>query len=144
MPRLPLGLLLLLPLCHGDAPAYATLDAVDWQQPWHLAGTEEPPPVAPHIPSNLTTTNVFWPGEKAADGTVYGCVYLPTMVLANETRLIVHGRCYTDAQAKMSTECGGYHVSAAGRSLLAESDRAADLGTVDLGPITLCQKHSDE
>eukprot|EP01051_Picozoa_sp_SAG22_P010511 SAG22_NODE_950_length_6352_cov_23.892212_6_plen_558_part_00 len=110
----------------------------------HEQEPQLPPPPAPHISSNLTTTNVFWPGEMAADGTVFGCVYLPTMVLANETRLIVHGRCYTDAQANMSTECGGYHVSAAGRSLRAKIDSAEDLAPIELGPINLCQKHSDE
>ena len=72
----------------------------------------------------------------AADGTVFGCVYLPTLVLANHTRLIVHGRCYTDAQANMSSECGGFHVSA---GLPVRAGVPADLGDINL-----CQKHSDE
>jgi hypothetical protein len=62
---------------------------------------------------------------------------LPTLVLANATRLIAHGRCYTEKQAAMSTECGGFHVSS---KRLAADDGARP----DLGPVNLCQKHSDD
>ena len=100
------------------------------------APSSEPP--TPRIAANLATTNVFWPMEVAADGTVFACTYLPTLVLANRTRLIAHGRCYTEAQAKA---CGGYHVDVAARGALRRDVR----GTAPpLGPINLCQKHSDD
>jgi hypothetical protein len=94
------------------------------------------PPLVPQY-ANLTTTSIFWPNETAADGTVFACTYLPTMVLANGTRLIVHGRCYTQRQAAMSRVCGGFHVSAAASFSLAAAR------STPLGPINLCQKHSD-
>jgi hypothetical protein len=81
--------------------------------------------------------------ERAADdGPLSDCVChmlsdLPTLVLANATRLIAHGRCYTEKQAAMSTECGGFHVSS---KRLAADDGARP----DLGPVNLCQKHSDD
>lgn len=90
---------------------------------------------------NLMTTSIFWPNETAADGTVFACTYLPTLVLANDTRLIAHGRCYTARQAAMSSECGGFHVSATARGSAAAADAASP---VALGPVNLCQKHSDD
>ena len=116
----PLALLLLLPLLLEAAPSSAEL-----------------PPTPPHY-ANLTTTSIFWPNETAADGSVFACTYLPTLVLANNTRLIAHGRCYTARQAAMSTECGGFHVSG-----WLDADAAA-AAAPDLGPVNLCQKHSDD
>ena len=64
---------------------------------------------------NLMTTSIFWPNETAADGTVFACTYLPTLVLANDTRLIAHGRCYTARQA-----AGGRAAHAVSVTQLAE------------------------
>ena len=131
----PLALLLLLLL--EAAPSSAAL-----------------PPTPPQY-ANLTTTSIFWPNETAADGSVFACTYLPTLVLANDTRLIAHGRCYTARQAAMSTECGGFHVDVSGRldagldavspvSGRLDADADADAAAPDLGPVNLCQKHSDD
>eukprot|EP01043_Picozoa_sp_COSAG02_P047844 COSAG02_NODE_4630_length_5147_cov_1.750594_3_plen_131_part_00 len=89
---------------------------------------------------NLMTTSIFWPNETAADGTVFACTYLPTLVLANDTRLIAHGRCYTARQAAMSSVCGGFHLVATRGGAAA----VAAASPVALGPVNLCQKHSDD
>eukprot|EP01045_Picozoa_sp_COSAG04_P047692 COSAG04_NODE_17932_length_455_cov_1.570225_1_plen_138_part_01 len=132
MPRLlAAAALALLPyavVSDGGAPAT-----------WVPAPAPSSEPPTPRIAANLTTTNVFWPMEAAADGTVFACTYLPTLVLANRTRLIAHGRCYTEAQARA---CGGYHVDVlAARGALRRDVRAT---APPLGPINLCQKHSDD
>ncbi len=96
-------------------------------------------PIPPQY-GNFTTTSIFWPNETAADGTVFACTYLPTLVLANNTRLIAHGRCYTARQAAMSSECSGFHVSAT----RGDAAIAAAASSAALGPVNLCQKHSDD
>jgi len=89
------------------------------------------PPPPPHIPANFMTTNVFWPGESDANGTVYACTLLPTLVLANNTRLIAHGSCGVRPQS-----CNGFHLN------------TPSMFTPSPGnPIfegNICQKHSDD
>ena len=52
-----------------------------------------PKPPQPQIAAGYETHNVFWPYDSDDNGTVYACTYLPTLVLANGTRLIAHGSC---------------------------------------------------
>eukprot|EP01051_Picozoa_sp_SAG22_P002215 SAG22_NODE_98_length_20720_cov_17.226662_2_plen_1113_part_00 len=70
------------------------------------AAAAAPPPPEPKIASGLRTTNLFWPGDSDADGTVFACTYIPTLVLANETTLIAHGACSTRPEC-----CNGLHAS---------------------------------
>ena len=95
------------------------------------------------IAAGFFTSNIFWPYEKAEDGAVFACIYLPTLVMANHTRLIAHGSCATQARY-----CDGFHVSAASRSR-AYAGRGKELVGVGEGdnPIIegkVCQKHSDD
>jgi hypothetical protein len=64
-----------------------------------------PAPPQPHIAAGFASSNIFWPGDVDANGTVYQCVYLPTLVLANHTRLIAHGSCGTQPHS-----CNGLHI----------------------------------
>jgi len=90
-----------------------------------------PAPPQPHISAGFFTSNIFWPNEVDATGTVYPCTYIPALVLANHTRLIAHGSC-----AVKPTDCNGLHLASRSRS-----------PAVRTNPITedmLCQKHSDD
>ena len=115
----------------------------------HTVVSSPPPPVGPHsapaqphIAAGFASSNVFWPGDTDADGTVYQCAYIPTLVLANHTRLIAHGSCGTEANS-----CNGLHIQRAtfAESRLDSDDRGLPRGTPG-NPIQegkICQKHSD-
>jgi hypothetical protein len=87
-----------------------------------------PEPPRPRIAAGFDTYNVFWPHDQAEDGTVFFCTYLPTIVLANHSRLIAHGSC-----ARIGEDCNGLHVAS-------RAGLGANPGTERL----LCQKHSDD
>ena len=86
----------------------------------------EPP--RPHISAGFDTYNVFWPYDTDAHGNVYPCTYLPTIVLANHTRLIAHGSC-----ARKAEHCNGLHAK-----------HGHHLSTNPNYEHLLCQKHSDD
>ena len=67
----------------------------------------KPEPPQPVISAGFFTANIFWPFEEAEDGMVFACIYLPTLVTANHTRLIAHGSCATEVRY-----CDGLHVDA--------------------------------
>jgi hypothetical protein len=102
-----------------------------------------PAPARPHIGAGYASSNIFWPGDTDANGTVYQCAYIPTLVLANHTRLIAHGSCGTEANS-----CNGLHVQQSARTGTLESpdERGLPHGTPG-NPIQegkICQKHSDD
>jgi hypothetical protein len=96
-----------------------------------------PEPPQPHITAGYETSNVFWPYDSDTNGTVYACTYLPTLVLANRTRLIAHGSCGVKDES-----CGGFHHGpphgAFGRS------QRPPLGGNPITEGMICQKHSDD
>ena len=105
--------------------------------PAHPVGPHSAP-ARPHIAAGFASSNIFWPGDTDANGTVYQCTYIPTLVLANHTRLIAHGSCGTEANS-----CNGLHLSASARL---ESGRGLPRGSPG-NPIQegkICQKHSDD
>jgi hypothetical protein len=129
--------------------------AVAQQQQLHAAGSAarpppphvgpRPEPAQPHIAAGYPTSNIFWPGDTDANGTVYQCAYIPTLVLANHTRLIAHGNCGTEANS-----CNGLHIqqsrAAAAAATLEAGARGLPPGTPG-NPIQegkICQKHSDD
>ena len=103
-------------------------------------------PARPHIAAGYASSNIFWPGDTDANGTVYQCAYIPTLVLANHTRLIAHGSCGTEANS-----CNGLHVqqfraARAAATLESPDERGLPRGTPG-NPIQegkICQKHSDD
>lgn len=100
----------------------------------------KPEPAQPVIAAGFFTSNIFWPFEKAADGTVIACSYLPTLVTANHTRLIAHASCATNRRY-----CDGFHVDAS-RSHTGHGQVGDGVGDGD-NPIIegkICQKHSDD
>jgi len=129
--------------------------AVAQQQQLHAAGSAarpppphvgpRPEPAQPHIAAGYPTSNIFWPGDTDANGTVYQCAYIPTLVLANHTRLIAHGNCGTEANS-----CNGLHIQ---QSRAASASATLEAGAHGLPPGTpgnpiqegkICQKHSDD
>ena len=98
-----------------------------------------PEPPAPKIAAGFRSSNIFWPGEQDAEGTVFACTYIPTLVFANHSRLIAHGSCSTEP-----ADCNGFHVDSKARV----GALVAPLGAREGGnPIIrgmVCQKHSDD
>jgi hypothetical protein len=96
-----------------------------------------PEPPAPKIVAGFRSSNIFWPGEQDAQGTVIACTYIPTLVFANHSRLIAHGSCTTEPG-----DCNGFHVDEArgGRAVAA---RAREGGNPVVRGM-VCQKHSDD
>ena len=110
----------------------------------------KPEPAQPVIPAGFFSSNIFWPFEQAEDGTVFACTYLPTLVMANHTRLIAHGSCATDPKY-----CDGFHFQLDSSSRSPKSFRRGQKEPVGFGldvgegdnPIyegKVCQKHSDD
>ena len=99
-----------------------------------------PEPPAPKIAAGFRSSNIFWPGEQDAEGTVFACTYIPTLVFANHSRLIAHGSCSTEP-----ADCNGFHVA---DSKARVGALVAPLGAREGGnPIIrgmVCQKHSDD
>ena len=99
-----------------------------------------PEPPAPKIAAGFRSSNIFWPGEQDAEGTVFACTYIPTLVFANHSRLIAHGSCSTEP-----ADCNGFHVSV---DSSARVGALTPLGAREGGnPIVrgmVCQKHSDD
>ena len=93
----------------------------------------KPEPPKPQIAAGFDTYNVFWPYEADAEGTVYACSYLPTVVLANHTRLIAHGNCATTVE-----NCNGLHLASRGVG------GTSGLRTNPNVEGKICQKHSDD
>jgi hypothetical protein len=100
-----------------------------------VAAAPAPPP--PHIAAGFATSNVFWPNEVSADGIVFACTYLPTLVRAGDHRLIAHGSCATDAKL-----CNGFHAPRPAAPVAPWAPPA--LGTNPISEGLLCQKHSDD
>ena len=96
-----------------------------------------PEPPTPRIAAGYATSNLFWPFEADSNGTVFACTYLPTLVLANRTRLVAHGNC-----ALKAANCNGLHSPSPARPT-----GSAVPGAVGTNPNTeglICQKHSDD
>ena len=87
-------------------------------------------PPRPYIQAGFDTFNIFWPFDSDANGTVYPCTYIPTLVLANHSRLIAHGSC-----ALKKSDCNGLHLMSRSRGHLGGNPNSENL---------LCQKHSDD
>lgn len=112
------------------------------------AALSAPPPAGPEPPqyANLSTSSIFWPGDVDDEGVVYPCTYIPTLCLANGTRLVAHGMCATNPRIcnhvhlsrLRSTSSGG---GAAGIVAAAQGAAAAGAGAQWAG---FCQKHSDD
>jgi hypothetical protein len=102
----------------------------------------KPEPAQPVIAAGFFTSNIFWPFERAEDGMVFACSYLPTLVTANHTRLIAHASCATNRRY-----CDGFHVDAS-RSHAGHVGVGVGVGVGDGdNPIIegkICQKHSDD
>ena len=105
-----------------------------------------PAPARPHIAAGFPTSNIFWPGDTDANGTVYQCAYIPTLVLANHSRLIAHGSCGTEANS-----CNGLHIQQTRAAAAAATLAGGRVGGLPRGtpgnPIQegkICQKHSDD
>ena len=111
----------------------------------------KPEPPQPSIAAGFETSNIFWPFEQAEDGMIFACTYLPTLVMANHTRLIAHGSCATEARY-----CDGFHFQMSdalsppyagrGGKVLAGGGGGGGRGVGD-NPIyegKICQKHSDD
>ena len=92
----------------------------------------KPEPPQPHIAAGFETFNIFWPYEEATNGVVYACTYIPTLVLANHTRLVAMGNCALDPK-----NCNGLHASA-------PSPAPGLLGGNPVVENRLCAKHSDD
>ena len=93
----------------------------------------EPP--KPQIDAGYTTSNLLWPFEADASGTVFACTYLPTLVMANHSRLVAHGNC-----ARKAVNCNGIHSAGSGYQM------HSPMGLVRTNPNVeglICQKHSD-
>jgi len=98
-----------------------------------LSAAPKPAPPQPHIPAGFDTFNVFWPYDADENGTIYPCTYIPTLVLANHSRLIAHGSC-----ALSEKDCNGLHLASR------ERNSNGLLGGNPNGERLLCQKHSDD
>ena len=99
-----------------------------------------PEPPAPKIAAGFRSSNIFWPGEQDAEGTVFACTYIPTLVFANHSRLIAHGSCSTEP-----ADCNGFHVdrdSARVGALVAPLSAREGGNPIIRGMV--CQKHSDD
>ena len=95
--------------------------------PTHCFVAASPPPrPAP----SYASSNVFWPGEQDAGGTVYTCTYCPMVTLVNETRLIAIGGCTPSG----CSGCNGIHLSSP------DAGRAGAGSACSAG----CIKHSDD
>lgn len=94
-----------------------------------------PKPPQPHIAAGFETYNIFWPYDSDVNGTVYACTYLPTLVMANNTRLIAHGNC-----ALKPSNCNGLHLDMESAHL----DSTSRVGTNPNVEGLICQKHSDD
>lgn len=92
----------------------------------------KPEPPRPRIAAGFDTYNVFWPYDADANGTVYPCTYIPSLVLANHSRLIAFGSCATNAK-----NCNGLHLKS-------RSQVPLGLGGNPIVENRLCQKHSDD
>lgn len=100
--------------------------------------TPKPAPPQPAIEAGFYSQNIFWPFEADAEGTVYICIYLPTLVLANHTRLIAHGSCATSA-----SDCNGLHRAAEARALSEPMLGSRSRGNPANAGL-ICQKISDD
>ena len=97
-----------------------------------------PVPPAPKIAAGFRSSNIFWPGEQDAEGTVFACTYIPTLVFANHSRLIAHGSCSTEP-----ADCNGFHVDSEAR-VGALTPLSAREGGNPIVRGMVCQKHSDD
>jgi hypothetical protein len=97
-----------------------------------------PKPPQPHIAAGYETYNIFWPYDSDANGTVYACTYLPTLVLANHTRLIAHGSCGVKDES-----CGGFHHGPP-HGAFVEANPRNPLSGNPISEGMICQKHSDD
>ena len=52
-----------------------------------------PEPPVPQLSSGLPSANVFWRGQQAADGTVYPCVRIPSLLQAGGGVLLAFAEC---------------------------------------------------
>ena len=52
-----------------------------------------PEPPVPSISSGLTSTNVFWRGQRASDGTTYPCIRIPSIIRAAPRVLLAFAEC---------------------------------------------------
>ena len=97
----------------------------------------EPP--QPHIDAGFDTYNIFWPNDTDANGTAYPCAYLPTLVLANNTRLIAHTNCVHEDHA---ADCNGFHAPRPASG--GDNRLGLGAGANPNAEGLICQKHSDD
>lgn len=83
--------------CSRDAEIRAVLAACGDPDPSPPPGPPPMPPLpappVPQISSGLPSTNVFWRGQSASDGTVYPCVRIPSLLLAGGGALLAFAEC---------------------------------------------------
>jgi hypothetical protein len=95
-----------------------------------------PEPPKPQIEAGYSTSNLFWPFEADANGTVFACTYLPTLVMANRSRLVAHGNC-----ARKAANCNGLHTADPGYQQHSPTRLVRTNPNVEG---LICQKHSDD
>lgn len=88
---------------------YFTISLLAIVTAFEIAPIPEPP--VPNISSNLSSSNVFWRGQQASDGTVYPCIRIPSLLQVGEGVLLAFAEC----RLRTQDGCFPDNITMAGR-----------------------------